>query len=139
MNPLFSSKDKCETGSFTRSAYFPSQLTEFPTFKRLDADNDGGITAKEFEVALQDAALISVFDALEISVEDAWALFRTLDSDGDSHVGPQEFVDGCLRCKGPARAIDVVCIKRDLHTVLHRLEGQAMEVAAMKKHFTKRP
>ena len=114
------------------------------------------------EVALQDAALISVFDALEISVEDAWALFRTLDSaarqgkgekinenawemprrglvevvsaafqvtstveDGDSHVGPQEFVDGCLRCKGPARAIDVVCIKRDLHTVLNKLESQA--------------
>ena len=27
--------------------------------------------------------------------------------DGDSHVGPQEFIDGCLRLKGPARSIDV--------------------------------
>ena len=33
------------------------------------------------QVALQDKTLISVFDALEISVEDAWNLFRTLDSD----------------------------------------------------------
>ena len=33
------------------------------------------------QVALQDPSLISVFDALEISVEDAWNLFRTLDSD----------------------------------------------------------
>ncbi|CAK8991692.1 unnamed protein product [Durusdinium trenchii] len=49
-------------------------------FARLDQDSDGGITAEEFEVALQDAALINVFDALEISVADAWNLFRTLDS-----------------------------------------------------------
>ena len=37
------------------------------------------------QVALQDSALISVFDALEISVEDAWNLFRTLDSDPWMH------------------------------------------------------
>lgn len=93
-------------------------------FARLDQDSDGGITAEEFEVALQDAALINVFDALEISVADAWNLFRTLDSDGDAHVGPQEFVDGCLRLKGPARSIDVVCIKRDLNLLHQKLDTQ---------------
>ncbi|CAJ1448172.1 unnamed protein product, partial [Effrenium voratum] len=49
-------------------------------FAQLDKDQDGGITAKEFEIALENPALMHVFDALELSVEDAWALFRTLDS-----------------------------------------------------------
>eukprot|EP00438_Fugacium_kawagutii_P032684 Skav221345 [mRNA] locus=scaffold1845:110656:116242:- [translate_table: standard] len=42
---------------------------------------EGYISFCLFAVALQDPALIAVFDALEISVEDAWNLFRTLDSD----------------------------------------------------------
>ncbi|CAL1156181.1 unnamed protein product [Cladocopium goreaui] len=106
-------------------------------FARLDADADGGITATEFEVALQDKTLISVFDALEISVGDAWNLFRTLDSDGDSHVGPQEFIDGCLRLKGPARSIDVVCIKRDLNTLMQKLDTQVEEMTHIKKKITR--
>ncbi|CAJ1360797.1 unnamed protein product, partial [Effrenium voratum] len=73
-------------------------------FAQLDKDQDGGITAKEFEIALETPALMHVFDALELSVEDAWALFRTLDSDGDSRVGPLEFLEGCLRLKGAARS-----------------------------------
>ncbi|CAJ1382207.1 unnamed protein product [Effrenium voratum] len=75
-------------------------------FAQLDKDQDGGITAKEFEIALETPTLIHVFDALELSVEDAWALFRTLDSDGDSRVGPLKFLEGCLRLKGAARSID---------------------------------
>lgn len=106
-------------------------------FARLDADADGGITAREFEVALQDKGLISVFDALEISVEDAWNLFRTLDSDGDSHVGPQEFVDGCLRLKGPARSIDVVCIKRDLNILMQKLDTQVEDITHIKKKIAR--
>jgi len=106
-------------------------------FTKLDTDADGGITASEFEVALQDPSLISVFDALEISVEDAWNLFRTLDSDGDSHVGPQEFIDGCLRLKGPARSIDVVCIKRDLNILLQKLDSQVEDITVMKRKLMK--
>eukprot|EP00439_Symbiodinium_sp_Y106_P070333 s2518_g12.t1 len=49
-------------------------------FAQLDQNGDGGITAKEFEVALEDPALMHVFDALEISADDAWNLFTQLDS-----------------------------------------------------------
>lgn len=37
----------------------------------------------------------------------AFTTWRKTSEDGDSHVGPQEFIDGCLRLKGPARSIDV--------------------------------
>ncbi|CAE7665311.1 Cacna1f [Symbiodinium pilosum] len=91
-------------------------------FAQLDQNGDGGITAKEFEVALQDPALMHVFDALEISADDAWNLFTQLDSDGDAHVDAEEFLEGCMLLKGPARSIDVMGIKRDVAVVKHRLQ-----------------
>ncbi|CAE7338625.1 SCN10A [Symbiodinium natans] len=90
-------------------------------FAQLDQNGDGGITAKEFEVALEDPALMHVFAALEISADDAWALFTQLDSDGDAHVDAEEFLEGCMLLKGPARSIDVMGIKRDVAVVKHRL------------------
>eukprot|EP00913_Durusdinium_trenchii_P031676 g29662.t1 len=83
-------------------------------FTQLDQNSDGGITRKEFERAWKDPVLQTVFDALEISSTDAWDLFRQLDRDGSGEVDVDEFLEGCMMIKGPARSIDVVCIKKDL-------------------------
>eukprot|EP00435_Cladocopium_sp_Y103_P039874 s3_g10.t1 len=83
-------------------------------FTQLDENSDGGITKKEFERAWSDPVLQTVFDALEISSTDAWDLFRQLDRDGSGEVDVDEFLEGCMMIKGPARSIDVVCIKKDL-------------------------
>ncbi|CAL1170534.1 unnamed protein product [Cladocopium goreaui] len=81
-------------------------------FTQLDENSDGGITKKEFERAWSDPVLQTVFDALEISSTDAWDLFRQLDRDGSGEVDVDEFLEGCMMIKGPARSIDVVCIKK---------------------------
>ena len=39
-----------------------------------------------WQVALQDPALMHVFDALEISADDAWNLFTQLDSELRQHI-----------------------------------------------------
>lgn len=90
-------------------------------FTQLDQNSDGGITRKEFERAWSDPVLQTVFDALEISSTDAWDLFRQLDRDGSGEVDVDEFLEGCMMIKGPARSIDVVCIKKDLMALRHRL------------------
>ena len=56
--------------------------------------------------------LQTVFDALEITGPAAWDLFRQLDRDGSGEVDVDEFLEGCMMIKGPARSIDVVCIKK---------------------------
>ncbi|CAE7338604.1 Scn11a [Symbiodinium natans] len=123
-------------------------------FQQLDKNGDGGITVKEFEVALEDPTLMQVFDALEISADDAWTLFTQLDSDGDAHVDAEEFLEGCMLLKGPARSIDeapldsvfktvwvmetagnaefqnVMGMKRDLAVVKMRLEQQVSALLA---------
>jgi len=90
-------------------------------FTQLDQNSDGGITRKEFERAWSDPVLQTVFDALEISSTDAWDLFRQLDRDGSGEVDVDEFLEGCMMIKGPARSIDVVCIKKDLMALRHKL------------------
>ncbi|CAE7192490.1 CATSPER1 [Symbiodinium natans] len=91
-------------------------------FTTLDQNSDGGITKQEFEQAWDNPVLQTVFDALEISASDAWQLFTELDSDGSGEVDVDEFLEGCMSIKGPARSIDVVRIKKDLLRLRQRLE-----------------
>ncbi|CAL1125698.1 unnamed protein product [Cladocopium goreaui] len=53
------------------------------------------------------------FETLDLAVHEGTALFHILDN-GDGEVTLEEFIDGILRCKGPARAIDQVAMQADL-------------------------
>lgn len=53
------------------------------------------------------------FQTLDVDVTEGAALFNMLD-DGDGQVTLDEFVDGILRCRGPARALDQVAMRADL-------------------------
>ncbi|OLP87019.1 Cation channel sperm-associated protein 1 [Symbiodinium microadriaticum] len=91
-------------------------------FSELDQDDNVGVTKAEFEAATNDPSLRAVFDALEINAADAWALFTQLDSDGDNDVSAEEFLEGCMLLKGPARSVDVMSIKRELAAVKQRID-----------------
>ncbi|CAJ1364859.1 unnamed protein product [Effrenium voratum] len=106
-------------------------------FTQLDKNADGDVTAAEFELAINDPSLRSVFDALEINAADAWALFQQLDSDGNHHVDVDEFLEGCMLLKGPARSIDVVCIKRDVAGLRMRIDNQGLELGKLSKNLQK--
>jgi len=104
-------------------------------FQHLDANSDGGVTIKEFQDAWKDPSLISIFDALEINAADAWALFAQLDRDGDHEVDVNEFLEGCMLLKGPARSIDVVCIKKDILSLQESFHQQAADLAAIRERM----
>jgi len=102
-------------------------------FAQLDRNGDGGVSIKEFKQAMKDPALHAVFDALEISAGDAWALFTQLDRDGDAEVNVDEFLEGCMLLKGPARSIDVISIKRDLTKLQERMDTYMTDVGEVKR------
>ena len=70
----------------------------------------------QWQVALQEPTLIQVFDALEISADDAWALFTQLDSDSrpQGQLGTRAQTD-----------LDLLCDNRtpnaDVHLVAERI------------------
>eukprot|EP00931_Biecheleriopsis_adriatica_P002364 TRINITY_DN10314_c0_g1_i1.p1 TRINITY_DN10314_c0_g1~~TRINITY_DN10314_c0_g1_i1.p1 ORF type:complete len:616 (+),score=102.39 TRINITY_DN10314_c0_g1_i1:30-1850(+) len=93
-------------------------------FDQLDMDSSGGITMAEFETSFSEANVRAIFDALEINVNDAYALFSQLDTDGNADVDINEFLEGCMQLKGPARSIDVVTMKRDLNRLRQQIEEE---------------
>eukprot|EP00913_Durusdinium_trenchii_P008737 g8205.t1 len=82
---------------------------------------------------MKDPSLHAIFDALEISAGDAWALFTQLDRDGDAEVNVDEFLEGCMLLKGPARSIDVIGIKRDLMRLQDRMDTYVNDVSDVKR------
>merc|ERR1712039_663522 len=68
----------------------------------------------------------SYFEFLDIDAAEAQGLFDLLDADLSGDVSIEEFVNGCLRLKGEATAVDVV-------TLIHEQKKTAMRVRAIKE------
>eukprot|EP00928_Gymnodinium_smaydae_P072966 TRINITY_DN56238_c0_g1_i1.p1 TRINITY_DN56238_c0_g1~~TRINITY_DN56238_c0_g1_i1.p1 ORF type:complete len:576 (-),score=94.78 TRINITY_DN56238_c0_g1_i1:78-1805(-) len=78
----------------------------------IDLDGDGKITEMEWERALEDERVVASLQALEVTPDaDLWSM---LDIDGSGDLQIEEFLDGIMRLKGMATAMDV-------HRVMVRL------------------
>merc|ERR1712032_1524179 len=88
-----------------RKRMYTEKITQL--FQNIDCDSSGEITIHELEECLQDDQAAAYFAALEVDVSDAWTLFKLIDNDESGVVELQEFVEGCLKLKGPAQAIDL--------------------------------
>lgn len=83
-------------------------------FGAIDAEGDGEITEERLVEALERPVVRAYFQtSLDLDVHESKALFHILD-DGDGTVTLEEFIDGMLRCKGNARAIDQVATQREI-------------------------
>merc|ERR1719382_46136 len=76
-------------------------------FQEIDCDASGIITIAELEQRLQDPQVRNWLQSLEIDADDAWTLFKLIDTDQSNVIDIEEFVMGCLRLKGTARSIDM--------------------------------
>ncbi|CAK9003562.1 Voltage-dependent T-type calcium channel subunit alpha-1I [Durusdinium trenchii] len=82
-------------------------------FRTIDASGQGMIKEERLQEILANPKVKAYFQTLEIDVHEGHALFHLLDN-GDGEVTLEEFIDGLMRCKGPARAIDAVALHADL-------------------------
>ena len=62
---------------------------------------------------------------------DAWTLFLSLDHNEDYQILPEEFLEGCLRLRGTAKAIDVYMLRRQIS----KLGMQMSEAACTQEHL----
>lgn len=76
-------------------------------FHEADEDGTGTLSWEEFEKYLQNDKVQAYFQSFELDVTQARTLFKLLDLDESNDVGIDEFIEGCMRMKGPARSIDV--------------------------------
>jgi hypothetical protein len=79
-------------------------------FSDVDKDASGSITLGEFERYLADEKIVAYFSSLQLDVSEAWKLFKLIDADESHVIDLEEFIEGCLRLRGPAKALDLADI-----------------------------
>jgi Ca2+-binding EF-hand superfamily protein len=104
--------------------------------KVTDADQSGSISWEEFEEQLENPSMVEYFKCIDVDCSEGRSLFDILDPDGEGQVSSDVFVSGCLRLRGPARAMDLEILSNmtrkastKMVKLLHRLEKLCMHVA----------
>ncbi|CAE6911260.1 putative tubulin--tyrosine ligase C12B10.04 [Symbiodinium microadriaticum] len=100
-------------------------------FQKMDDEGNGSLTLSHFEKHFQDEEVKVLFEALELGATDAWTLFLSLDHNEDYQILPEEFLEGCLRLRGTAKAIDVYMLRRQIS----KLGMQMCETACTQEHL----
>jgi len=92
-------------------------------FRRGDVDNSGTISVAEFQGLLtHDEHLAFFLNTLDIHQEQAMQLFVLLDKDNSGEIDFDEFVVGCERLQGSAKAIDFAAFMCDWQVISCKMD-----------------
>jgi len=90
-------------------------------FDVIDSHGKGHITIKDFERNLDSPSMKAYFESLDLDPEDAWTLFKLLDNQETYAIDCEDFVMGCMRLKGGAKAIDLAKVMYDHKLLRNKL------------------
>lgn len=103
-----------------KASYLEELLDLFQELDDFGKDSPRGMfTLQDLEEFLKDPRVQTNFTRLEIELDDAWSFFRLFDS-GDGLINLEEFLEGCKRMRGEARALDVQMILFDVKAIRRR-------------------
>eukprot|EP00929_Paragymnodinium_shiwhaense_P034772 TRINITY_DN18877_c0_g1_i1.p1 TRINITY_DN18877_c0_g1~~TRINITY_DN18877_c0_g1_i1.p1 ORF type:complete len:663 (-),score=168.59 TRINITY_DN18877_c0_g1_i1:169-2157(-) len=115
-------------------------------FKEADVDKSGTICYKELKDHLNDPWVRAYFAGLEIDPSEAQIIFSLIDIENKNEVTIDEFVDGTMKLKGHAKAIDILSLMFDhvrlqakLNTLCNWIEDQIYEIKTVIVPGTERP
>eukprot|EP00927_Polykrikos_kofoidii_P038529 TRINITY_DN3291_c0_g1_i2.p1 TRINITY_DN3291_c0_g1~~TRINITY_DN3291_c0_g1_i2.p1 ORF type:complete len:576 (-),score=81.93 TRINITY_DN3291_c0_g1_i2:398-2125(-) len=80
---------------------------------------DGNVSWDDFQAHLQDPDIKLLFDEIDVDQDDAHELFHLLDTNQTGKVDVDEFISGCMRLDGPAKAVDLAVLAE-----MHRRQGR---------------
>eukprot|EP00746_Dinoflagellata_sp_MGD_P143834 gnl/MRDRNA2_/MRDRNA2_76617_c0_seq3.p1 gnl/MRDRNA2_/MRDRNA2_76617_c0~~gnl/MRDRNA2_/MRDRNA2_76617_c0_seq3.p1 ORF type:complete len:563 (+),score=100.78 gnl/MRDRNA2_/MRDRNA2_76617_c0_seq3:120-1691(+) len=86
-------------------------------FEIADKNGDGTLTRQEFKDAMHSSEMLDQLKACFIGQYEAEELFELLDLDHNGAIEVDEFMEGCLRVKGNARAKHLLGVQYDLGKV----------------------
>jgi len=98
-------------------------------FKCLDIDSSGAISTDEIHNHLGSSAVQQFFRSVDVDISEAEALFEILDVSGDGLIDCDEFISGCLRLQGGARAVDLVLMTIDTRRGFEHMGASLDELA----------
>eukprot|EP00930_Biecheleria_cincta_P069583 TRINITY_DN57301_c0_g1_i1.p1 TRINITY_DN57301_c0_g1~~TRINITY_DN57301_c0_g1_i1.p1 ORF type:complete len:456 (+),score=60.79 TRINITY_DN57301_c0_g1_i1:37-1368(+) len=106
-------------------------------FEMFDTNDSGTLTVTEFEDVLKNVHMSAVLMAMDIDASDAWALFQMLDINDDKSINSDEFIVGCLRLRGPAKALDIMHLDRKVDRLMEALDNISVHSTKQNTHLTR--
>lgn len=109
------------TGVFVQTALLSAREEEdsfmasqiIALFNIADKDGSATISWQEIVESLDDPQMAKEWKSIGVQAADARYLFKLLDLEGKGEVAFEEFMGGCLRLSGGAKAIDVLTIMQE--------------------------
>uniref|UniRef100_A0A7S4QBX5 EF-hand domain-containing protein n=1 Tax=Alexandrium monilatum TaxID=311494 RepID=A0A7S4QBX5_9DINO len=99
-----------------RDIYLMNSAREI--FKSVDGGINSGILSwDDFQEKLATPQMQDFFKHIDVDVSEAKGLFRLLDTDGSGSISADEFLNGCIRLRGPAKALDAAVLIEEVKLV----------------------
>eukprot|EP00931_Biecheleriopsis_adriatica_P052192 TRINITY_DN30337_c0_g1_i5.p1 TRINITY_DN30337_c0_g1~~TRINITY_DN30337_c0_g1_i5.p1 ORF type:complete len:131 (-),score=24.70 TRINITY_DN30337_c0_g1_i5:82-474(-) len=89
-----------------------------------------------FQDELDNKALVSFFQAIDVDPSEAEFIFKLIDVNDNGGVDLEEFINGCLNLKGPAKAIDSCKILQFSHNIMEKVDAISMSVDRLSGQVT---
>eukprot|EP00927_Polykrikos_kofoidii_P083602 TRINITY_DN8607_c1_g1_i1.p1 TRINITY_DN8607_c1_g1~~TRINITY_DN8607_c1_g1_i1.p1 ORF type:complete len:569 (+),score=76.11 TRINITY_DN8607_c1_g1_i1:123-1829(+) len=97
-----------ESAMSDKEDYMMSTICDI--FRRSHLGAAGEITWEEFEASLCTDEMQAYFKAIDVGISEARSLFNLLDAEKSGSVNVVEFVSGCIRLTGHAKALDLALV-----------------------------
>jgi len=118
----------CNSSAEEKDCNMVSRLQNF-----LCKTDSGVLTWEDFEARLYDPEIQLYFKTVDLDVSEAQGLFRLLDADNNGTVEAEEFVMGCLRLRGWAKAVDLATLMYETRRWHRRIDRMLKEVVQQTK------
>merc|ERR1711865_761080 len=114
--------------------FMTHQIVDIFEMSELDAQHTL-ITKDDIELSLQDSVLSKEWKTVGVTNEDARFLFGLLDLENVGQIAFEEFLGGCLRLNGEAKAVDLMTVMQEarkhnliIENRVHRMNSQIEDI-----------
>eukprot|EP00928_Gymnodinium_smaydae_P069953 TRINITY_DN538_c0_g1_i4.p1 TRINITY_DN538_c0_g1~~TRINITY_DN538_c0_g1_i4.p1 ORF type:complete len:758 (-),score=146.96 TRINITY_DN538_c0_g1_i4:2328-4601(-) len=86
-------------------------------FQTEDGQRSSSMSWAVFESKLQATQMQEFFRAIDVDLSEAKGLFHLLDLDGSGNISAEEFLNGALRLRGAAKALDLALLIQEVRQI----------------------
>lgn len=97
-------------------------------FKTINKSQTGMITLQELEDCMQDEKLRAYFSSLDLSMDEAFSLFKLLDHNNAHILDIDKFVKGCLKLRGTAKSLDIAMMMYETRWSLNKFSQRMKHI-----------